>query len=792
MGNMKREVAESINLTVDLTNCDREPIHIPGLVQPHGVLLVLQDPALEIIQVSSNAQDIIGYSPQALLGQPLSCLLTSRQIQAVQQCLAEDFESINPLDLSIRQGGQYVYLDGIVHQTDGVIVLELERQQTAGKADFLNFYHRVRGTITRIQQAPTLLEMCQMVVKEVRRMTGFDRVMVYQFDPEGAGSVIAEATNQETPYLGLRYPSSDIPKQARQLYTRNWLRLIPNSQYQPATLVPDQNPVSQRPLDLSLAVLRSVSPVHLEYLHNMGVTASMSISLIRDGQLWGLIACHHTSPKYIPYETRTACEFIGQVVSVELANKEKSEDRDYKMQLKSLQTELVDVLSQAEQFLEGMARLDTRLLKLVNATGAVVCSGDQCVHIGETPTPEEIRALLDWIKPHLHHSLFATRSLPRDYPPAQEFKAIASGVLALEISRIHHNYILWFRPEVIQTVKWGGNPNKPVEVQSDGSLRLSPRKSFELWQETVRGCSLPWKNCEIEAVIELRSLIVGIVLRQADELALMNFKLQRSNEELDSFAYIASHDLKEPLRGIHNYANFLMEDYAAVLDNAGIFKLQTLVQLTQRMEDLINSLLHFSRLDRAELVRRPVDLNELVQQAIATLMMTRSPEEVEFRIPQPLPHIMCDRAQISELYSNLISNAIKYNDKAEKWVEIGWIEGEAEGRRQEVEVRSQESGVRSLQLNGNHSNPKSKIQNPKSTIYFVRDNGIGIPHKHLDRVFQIFRRLHGRDDYGGGTGAGLTIARKIVERHGGRIWIESVPGQGSVFYFTLSSEEAVQ
>ncbi|MEH2174356.1 ATP-binding protein [Nostoc sp.] len=744
---------------IDLTNCDREPIHIPSLIQPHGILLVLQDPTLEILQVSSNSQEVVGRQPDELLGKPISDLLDVKQIKLIQQCLAEDFESVNPLNLSIKHQNKSIHFDGIVHHLDNIIILELEPKKAKDKTGFFDFYQQVRGTISRIQKAPTLLAMCQIVVTEVRRITGFDRIMVYRFDREGAGSVIAEDTNQETPYLDLHYPPSDIPKQARHLYTLNWLRLIPNASYQPATLIPTNNPLTNQPLDLSLSVLRSVSPLHLEYLENMGVTASMSISLMHEQKLWGLIACHHSSPKYISYNIRTICEFIGQVMSVELANKEASEDVDYKSQLKSLQTQFVEGLSQAEYFLDGIVQMKSQLLNLVSATGAMICSGDQYIQVGKTPSESEVNALLDWIKPQLHHNLFETRSLTKNYPAAESFKAIASGVLALEISKVHHNYILWFRPEVIQTVNWGGNPNKPVEVFSDGSLRMSPRKSFELWQETVQGAALPWKPCEIEVVTELRSLIVGVVLRQADKLASMNFELQRSNEELDSFAYVASHDLKEPLRGIHNYANFLMEDYADVLDNDGIAKLQTLVRLTQRMEDLINSLLHFSRLGRAELIRQSVNLHELVPQVIATLTISRPQSEIEFRIPQPLKSVQGDRAQINELFSNLISNAIKYNDKPKKWVEIGFIEG----------------------------NGENKVVSTSVTFY-VRDNGIGIPQEHLDKIFQIFRRLHGRDDFGGGTGVGLTIARKIVERHGGRIWVESTPTEGSTFYFTLSAE----
>ncbi len=744
-------------VSVDLTNCDREPIHIPGQIQPHGVLLVLHAPDLNIIQVSNNTQELMGRPPEALLGTPLSDLLNEPQTQQIQQCLTEDFESVNPLNLSIACPDRAIEFDGIVHRWDGVVMLELEPRANSGSPNFFDFYYQVKEPITRIQKAPTLLDLCQVGVKEIRRITGFERVMVYQFDTEGAGTVIAEDTDQETPYLGLRYPPSDIPKQARQLYTLNWLRLIPDAYYQPVALIPDYNPLTDRPLDLSLAVLRSVSPLHLEYLHNMGVTASMSVSLMQDQKLWGLIACHHSSPKYMPYHIRTVCEFIGQVMSAELANKESSEDGEYKRQLKSLQTQVVETLSQSNYFLDGVEQLNTQLLHLVNATGAVVCSGDRRVYVGDTPTEAEIDILLDWIKSRLDQSIFETRSLPKQYPAAESFKAIASGVLALEISRIHHNYILWFRPEVLQTVNWGGNPNKPVEVLDDGGLRMSPRKSFQLWRETVQGCALPWKPCELEAVVELRSLIVGIVLRQAEDLAAMNYELKRSNEELDSFAYIASHDLKEPLRGIHNYANFLMEDYAETLTTDGVSKLETLVRLTQRMENLINSLLHFSRLGRTELMCQSVNLDQLVQQVIATLTMARPHIEVEFRIPRPLPNIGCDRAQTNELFANLISNAIKYNDKPEKWVEIGFLTREG-------------------------------TEHP---TFYIRDNGIGIPQEHQQKIFQIFRRLHGRDEFGGGTGAGLTIVRKVVERHGGRIWIESILTQGTTFYFTLAAEAVI-
>ena len=311
-------------------------------------------------------------------------------------------------------------------------------------------------------------------------------------------------------------------------------------------------------------------------------------------------------------------------------------------------------------------------------------------------------------------------------------------------------------------MNWGGNPNNSVEVAQDGNWRLSPRKSFELWKETVRLKSLPWKRCEIDVALELRSVIVDIVLRNADELAKINAQLERSNSELDAFAYIASHDLKEPLRGIHNYSSFLIEDYADAIDEEGVSKLQTLMRLTQRMEDLIDSLLHFSRVGRVELSMHETNLNELVKNVIDVLNISLKDTQLDIRIPRALPTILCDRVQVSEVFSNLIGNAIKYNDKVDQWVEIGFLDS----------AQKKETG-------------QDSCQSQSPIVFYVRDNGIGIKEKHLDAIFRIFKRLHPSHRYRGGTGAGLTIAKKIVERHGGRIWVESTYGEGSTFYFTL-------
>ncbi|AFY47372.1 bacteriophytochrome (light-regulated signal transduction histidine kinase) [Nostoc sp. PCC 7524] len=744
----------TIPFPVDLSNCNKEPIHIPGYIQPHGVLFALEESELTILQVSNNTFDLLGIHPAQLLNQSLDCLLETEQINLLKDCLLhEDLPIINPIEFSIKVSENLVNFDAIIHRSNGFLILELEPNLSEKNNAFFKFYHLVKLSMLKIQSAVNVTELSQILAKEVKKITGFDRVMVYRFDEDWHGKVIAEEKPEYlTSYLGLHYPASDIPPQARKLYTENLLRLIPNANYQPAAILPTNNPLNNQPLDLSGAVLRSVSPLHIEYMQNMGVTASMSISIMKNKKLWGLIACHHQSPKYIPYEMRSACEFLGQITSVEMSAKEESEYAEAKIQAKSVHSKLVEYMSVENNFIDGLIKYKPNILNLVNAEGSAICFNGQYFIVGNTPTKEDIHDLVEWINQNIHEEIFYTDSLATVYPDAEKLRDVASGLIALSISKTQKNYVLWFRPEVVRTVNWGGNPHKPVEVQSNGGVRLSPRKSFELWKETVLLKSLPWQSYEVNAALELRNAIIGVVLRKADELAQLNIELERSNKELDAFAYIASHDLKEPLRGIHNYSNFLMEDYGDTLNEEGKEKLRTLIRLTQRMEDLIDSLLHFSRLGRADLSMQPTNLNDVVHRILDMLSARIEESGVEIRIPRLLPTVECDRIQIGEVFSNLIVNAIKYNDKADKWIEIGYLD-----------------------------------ILPRPITFYVQDNGIGIREKHFESIFRIFKRLHGPNKYGGGTGAGLTIVRKIVERHGGKIWVESNYGQGSIFYFTLES-----
>ncbi|PLZ51257.1 sensor histidine kinase [Fischerella thermalis] len=736
--------------SLNLTSLKEPSIHNISQIQPHGVLLVLEEPELNILQVSSNTYDVFGITPENMLQKKLEDLLDPFQIEKIKAgLLQESLDMINPTKIWARvKGDEYIVFDGIFHRNaDGLLILELELAFSQENIPFLSFYHLARASINKLEETGNLHDFCQILVQEVRKVTGFDRVMLYKFDDDGHGSVIAEeklATMES--YLGLHYPESDIPRPARKLFASNWIRIIPDTHADPVEIFPAINPLSQRRPDLTNSILRSPYSCHIEYLHNMGVGASLTISLIKEGKLWGLIACHHQTPKYVSYEMRKACEFLGRVIFSELADREETEDYDYRMRLTYIQSALVEYMSQEENFIDGLVKHQPNLLDLTNAQGAAICFGGNYTLIGETPKEEDLNFLVQWLKNNVEEEVFYTDSLPRLYPDAQNFKNVASGLLAIPISK--QNYVLWFRPEVIQTVNWGGDPNRAFEVNtSDGNTRLCPRKSFELWKETVRLTSLRWQAVEVKAALELRKAIVNIVLRQADELAQLAHDLELSNAELKKFAYVASHDLQEPLNQVANYVQLLEMRYEQLLDEDAKEFISFAVEGVSLMQTLIDDVLAYSKVDMQAIEFELTNVETALERALTNLRKRISETGAVITHDQ-LPTVMADGTQLMQLFQNLIGNAIKFRSDQAPEIHIG----------------------------------ASRLE--EEWLFSVRDNGIGIDPQFRDRIFVIFQRLHTRDEYPG-TGMGLAICKKIIECHRGRIWVESKLGEGATFYFTI-------
>ncbi len=733
-----------------VTALDQVPIHTLTQLQPYGVLFVLQEPDLQILQASSNTSSVFGISPQDILQKKLEDIFDPFQIERLQEgLLGENLDFINPAKLWAKtRGDDYVVFDGVFHRSpDGFLVLELEPTVSQESIPFLSFYHLARVSINQLQSNTSLRNFCQIIVEEVRKVTGFDRVMLYKFDDDGHGSVMAEHKVDELePFLGLHFPESDIPKPARKLFSSNWIRMIPNTHAEPVALVPTEHPTSHRPVDLTFSILRSAYPCHIEYLHNMGVGASLTISLMKDQRLWGLIACHHRTPKYVSYELRKACEFLGRVIFSELSVREETADYDYRMKLNYVQSALVESMSQEENFIDGLVKHEPNLLDLANAQGAAICFGGSWTTIGNTPSQEDLNYLLQWLQSNVDEEVFQTDSLPRIYADAERFKNVASGLLVIPISK--RNYVLWFRPEVIQTVDWAGDPSRAFDaVPSEGHTRLCPRKSFELWKEVVRLKSLPWKQVEVNAALELRKAMINIVLRQADELAQLAQDLERSNAELKKFAYVASHDLQEPLNQVANYVQLLEMRYPDQLDTDAKEFIGFAVEGVSLMQTLIDDVLAYSRVDVQGIEFEPTEVEAALERAIANLR-GRTAESGALLTHDPLPTVMADGTQLMQLFQNLIGNAIKFRSEQPPAIHVG---------------------VQRLE---------------DAWLFSVRDNGIGLEPQFAERIFVIFQRLHTRDEYPG-TGMGLAICKKIVECHRGRIWVDAELGQGATFYFTI-------
>jgi len=620
----------------------------------------------------------------------------------------------------------------------------------------------VQEIMAELLRTPDLSALCAVAARRVRQLTGHDRAWVYRFHEDNHGEIIAEdLTADLPPYLGLHYPAGDIPLPARQLFLKSWVRLIQDAPAANADLLRVAGE-DETPLDMSYCALRAVSPMHVEYLHNMGIRATMSISLIHEGRLWGLISCQSQLPRAIPLDARASCELIAQMMSLQLGAAEARQEAEYKLRLQAGIGALVAELSGVADLPVALLRCASVLSSWLACGGVAVVAAADMALVGQTPPAADVRALVNWLATHSTEAPYATDGLAAAYPPATTIVEVASGLLALPVLPLLSLWVLWFRPEVARTVRWRGEPTKEIQ-QTPVGARLSPRKSFDTWKETVRQRALPWSPHELSAVRDLGNAFLNVVVRRIATLAQLNEELQRSNEELDSFAYIASHDLKEPLRGIHFYAQFVQEDYGDRLDEEGRERLRTVVRLTQRMDDLIDALLNYSRVGRADLEKRPTDLDSVVDGVLEFMAPRLAQAGMAVRRPVPLPIVRCDGVRVAEIFSNLIANAMKYNSQKDKWLEIGCEErppataGTSDGRSEQV--------------------------------FFVRDNGIGIPVADREAIFRLFRRLHGRDEYGGGTGIGLTIVRKVVERHGGRIWVESVAGEGSTFYFTLESRD---
>jgi two-component system, chemotaxis family, sensor kinase Cph1 len=512
---------------IDLTDCDREPIHIPSAVQAHGTLLVVDPASDRVVQAGVGAERVLPLSSPPL-GQRLTDVLGVPA--AIVGSAAFSGEPIYISSL-IPELAARADIDVTAHISDGLIIIEIERALVA-RPSAAHMLGRVRSISAALQAGPDLLHTCRSATRELHGLTGFARVMIYRFLEDGTGCVIAEDKDAELPtFLNHHYPASDIPKQARELYVRNVVRVIPDVNYTPAPLVPQICPATGGPLDMSDCVLRSVSPIHIQYLKNMNVSASMSVSIVRDGALWGLVACHHTAPKLVSYEVREVCKHVAQILSQQIAAREESETFHQVRTLTTARQELVSEVSHAEGAINETLRASaSKLLELLPSDGVAVHSRGVVTTAGHCPSNDQIRDLANWLLRSNAPAPYSTDRLSESYTPAEAYLTSASGLLGIVVSDDQPVVLLWFRAECTEVVNWAGNPHKPVEPGL-GPGMLNPRASFELWRETVHGRSRPWTKAEIDVAQRFRDQLIKISQhRRVEEL---NSMLQQKIGEAD-------------------------------------------------------------------------------------------------------------------------------------------------------------------------------------------------------------------------------------------------------------------
>lgn len=491
----------------DSSFCGNLPIHLINMIQPHGALLVLQGPELNVMQVSNNIDAIAGIEVEAIINKSFLSFIRPEEGERLQQLVAQELQGKLPVNLTFTYNGRSAAHLALVHVKDGYLLAELDgARDESADSTFVGVYQELKLVMTAIEQAADIQAVCELAVQQLKQYSGFDRVMVYQFDEEWNGTVIAEALESGmVPYLGLRFPASDVPKRARDLYQYNPYRLIPNREYSPVKLFPVVNPVTHAFLDLSDCSLRAVAGVHLEYLKNMEVMASMSTRIVKDGVLWGLISCHHRAPRYLSYEQCSVFELLSGVIGTQLSLLESRASVGFQTARQELLSQAKEKLLQQSAPGAGLATAADPIMQLLDLSGLALVRGQEVISFGATPAPALVRDLTAWLQHRLTDGLYHTQALVREWDHPQWPAALASGVVALEVHR--EELLLGFRPEVVEEVAWGGNPEEAIRFEANGR-HYHPRHSFAVWQETVRNTAKTWEPQVLSLARQLRNFLV--------------------------------------------------------------------------------------------------------------------------------------------------------------------------------------------------------------------------------------------------------------------------------------------
>lgn len=740
-----------------IANCESEPIHVSGMIQPHGVLLAVNIHTFLVDFCSANIEDFFGLPADEVLGKALKDMIGVEQWDNINRYLMENNpENIYPLTY------KSLLYDVTSYHQDELIFLEIERS-APNLASLPDLFDQSRNFVSYLGKSDSLQGLCTHVAEQTRLVTGYDRVMIYRFDKDYNGEVYAESLNDGIEsFLGLHYPHTDIPPQARALFARNLLRMIPDVHYIPVMILTLQQNATHESVDMSAGGLRSVSPVHIEYLKNMAVGASLTVSLIHNKKLWGLIACHHNTPKLLAAPSRLSVKLHAHFLTSQISNRESAKEYTATQRINEQLTPIIKSINKSQ--IENYQN-DKLLYTCINADGIAIITGGNLYLGGKTPNEKQIMELVEWLDQRTESDYYVTSRLTGDYPLAADIKDTASGVFFHSLNKNTKQGVLWFRSEKKRTVQWAGNPDKDAQISG---AKLLPRKSFAVWQQMVANTCAEWEGPEIYGGIRLATNIQNNVFlrhitREEKKYRLQTYKLGKVNEELNNFNYISSHDLQEPIRKIQVFSSMLLSEKKPVTPTEKEQILKKINLSAHKAVALINDLLELSGISNYSDVFENVNLDDCLSSVKMDLelVIQEKSATISYKL---MGNIRGIRTQIEQLLYNLIANALKFSN----------------GPSPEITVTLSAVNASEIMLE-TPLDPQGQYVCLK-----ISDNGIGFEQEFAKKIFNVFFRLDNNQTYAG-RGMGLAICKKIVDNHHGHILAKSEKGQGASFYVYLKN-----
>lgn len=716
---------------MNFVECHEEPIHIPGYIQSFGYLIGIDSVSHSITFFSRNIMDLFKI-------ENLDELFDKRLTD-----FPESFPDIIKSDIytsleRFTRRENEAYFDKIfigekeyhfsVFRSGGDIFLEFEEV-------LINPDKRISNKYDNFYVIDTEHELWNHLLEALSKVVNYDRMMVYKFMMDGSGKVIAEkkSENMES-FLGLHYPESDIPKQARELYLKKRKRIFSNVHTETVPIISK----AKENIDLSFSASRGMSPVHRQYLINSGVSSSFSVSIIIDNHLWGLVRCQNVEPKHVNLEDRVQAGIFTALAANAYSSFKSKNELNYRMELNDKLSQLKTKFLKHNNLFDSLIESKTEIRNFPEAEGLAIVYDENIVTDGVVPASDVINRIVHWGLENTNERIYVNRSFLKNYGEELNLPESAAGIVIYFIERDKNEMLIWFRKEFDEHIDWAGNPEKKIGVftqNGEDKQMVSPRTSFRIFTENIKGHSKRWNSRNVSAVQAIRDLILETSHKNYNAIKRLNDELKKVNEELDSFSYTISHDLGTPLTVMKLNAQMLLGN---LTDNSekSKTKINTIIEEIDNMAEMMHDVLQLSRAKHSEIQLESLKTGTTIYKISENAKITYGSPKSEIVIKE-CPDVLADKTLLHQVFLNIINNAVKYSSHKDQ---------------PRVEIEGSEDG--------------------QTIIYRISDNGIGIPEEEKHKMFKIFNRMDNAKKFKG-NGVGLSIVYRIMKRIGGNVDYES-------------------